>query len=172
MIVIRQCKYCGAKYNAEQRYLDRGQGLFCSISCSSSYHQAIKPKPEPNVFCALCQTPFYLNNSKQKNSRSGLFFCTRDHKDLAQRIGGIEAIMPPHYSDGMFINYRKLAFESLPNECAVCGWDECLEVLEVNHKDLNRSNNNVENLEILCPTHHQVFHFLDKSGRWASRSGL
>lgn len=78
--------------------------------------------------------------------------------------------MPPHYGTGSSLDYRKLAFESLPNQCAVCGWSDYLEVLEVNHKDLNRNNNSIENLEILCPTHHQVFHYLDGSGRWSGNS--
>lgn len=168
MKVTRNCDFCSKEYQAEQRYLNRGQGRFCSKVCAGQSMWADKPSPVDNVFCSLCSVDFYLNESKKKSSKSGLFFCCRDHKDKAQRVGGIEAIMPPHYSrDGVKKDYRETAFENLSNECIVCGWNDYLEVLEVNHKDLDRSNNTLENLEILCPTHHQVFHFLDRSGRWA-----
>jgi hypothetical protein len=171
MIVSRPCDFCQADYQAESRYLSRGQGRFCSRSCSAKGRNRVKP--EPNVECALCRTWFHLTESKKKGSKSGLFFCSREHKDQAQRIGGIEAIMPPHYGTGNgSYDYRKRAFDNLPNECKVCGWNDYPEVLEVNHKDVNRSNNNLSNLEILCPTHHQVFHFLDGSGRWAHKRDL
>lgn len=78
--------------------------------------------------------------------------------------------MPPHYGTGGGRNsYRKLAFDNLPNECAVCGWNQYSEVLEVNHIDVDRTNNTLNNLEILCPTHHQVFHYLDGSGKWTKK---
>lgn len=168
MSLTRDCDFCSKEYEAEQRYLNRGQGLFCSQICAGKAKWAGKSTPEHNVFCSFCNESFYLSNSRQKRSKSGLFFCCREHKDKAQKLGGIKEIMPPHYgaANGLYA-YRKLAFDNLPNECAVCGWDEYPEVLEVNHKDLNRANNIIKNLEILCPTHHQVFHFLDRSGRWS-----
>jgi hypothetical protein len=170
-MITRNCNNCQEPYEADPRYIKRGQGLFCSRSCSSSFNatKRFEEQTKPNVFCAFCTEPFYLNPSKQKNSKSGLFFCSREHKDSAQRLGGIEEIMPNHYGTSNIPSYRKRAFRELPNECAVCKWSEYPEVLEVNHKDLNRSNEAIENLEILCPTHHQVFHYLDGSGRWANR---
>lgn len=54
-----------------------------------------------------------------------------------------------------YSNYRRTAFETYPHCCAVCGWDEDLEVLEVHHIDENRHNNQVSNLIILCPTCHK-----------------
>ncbi|MEK6860574.1 MAG: HNH endonuclease signature motif containing protein [Nanoarchaeota archaeon] len=50
--------------------------------------------------------------------------------------------------------YRQKAFKYLSKACAICGYDT-EEVLEVHHKDGNRKNNNIDNLEILCPTHHK-----------------
>jgi hypothetical protein len=53
----------------------------------------------------------------------------------------------------------------------MCGYDKHPEVLEVNHKDIDRTNNSVENLEILCPTCHEEFHFLTVTGKWRLRKG-
>jgi 5-methylcytosine-specific restriction endonuclease McrA len=53
------------------------------------------------------------------------------------------------------INYRKLAFEHYPPICAYCGFG-IPEILEVAHLDGNRSNNDMQNLIILCPNCHKM----------------
>jgi hypothetical protein len=57
------------------------------------------------------------------------------------------------------VNYRKLAFEHYPPVCAHCGFG-IADVLEVCHIDCRRTNNNISNLVILCPTCHKM-HDLD-----------
>ena len=57
------------------------------------------------------------------------------------------------------INYRKLAFQHYDPVCAHCGFG-IKDVLEVAHIDCNRSNNNIDNLVILCPNCHKM-HDLD-----------
>lgn len=57
------------------------------------------------------------------------------------------------------INYRKLALEKYPPVCAHCGFG-IVDVLEVCHIDCQRTNNDVTNLVILCPTCHKM-HDLD-----------
>lgn len=163
--MIRHCKLCDQEYLAENRYLRRGQGLFCSMNCSAKYNASKRPKAEPNCVCALCGKNFYKSTSKQGASKSGLFFCCRSHKDLAQRIGGIEEIQPPHYNNGES-NYRTIAFRSYPSHCNRCAWDKHPEILVVHHQDLDRSNNMVSNLEILCPNCHEAHHFLTSTGKW------
>jgi len=53
------------------------------------------------------------------------------------------------------VNYRRLAFEHYPPICAFCGFG-IPEVLEVAHVDGDRSNDEIENLVILCPTCHKM----------------
>lgn len=79
------------------------------------------------------------------------------------------------------VNYRKLAFAQYPPVCAHCGFG-IPDVLEVCHLDCQRSNNDVVNLVILCPTCRKM-HDLDlistetictmrdrpKQVRWAKR---
>ncbi len=57
------------------------------------------------------------------------------------------------------INYRKLAFDNYLPICSFCGFG-VKSVLEVAHLDGNRSNNELKNLAILCPTCHRM-HDLD-----------
>lgn len=167
--LTRTCDYCQKPYLAESRYLNRGQGRYCSQSCSAV---AIGLKNrvihEPNLECALCGIAFYRQPSHQVKSKSGLFFCCRAHKDEAQRIDGLKEIHPDHY--GSTQRYRDIAFRLYPHCCARCGYDKHPEILEVNHKDVDRSNNAAENLEILCPNCHEEFHFTTQTGKWGPRN--
>lgn len=54
-------------------------------------------------------------------------------------------------------SYRKIAFDVYPHKCARCGYENIL-ALEVHHKDKNRNNNSIENLEILCCNCHTIKH--------------
>lgn len=56
------------------------------------------------------------------------------------------------------VNYRKLAFEHYKDRlfCAHCGFG-IPDVLEVAHLDCQRSNNDISNLVLLCPTCHKMF---------------
>lgn len=108
------------------------------------------------VRCAYCGKVFMKSLSKLENSKSGLYFCCREHKDLAQRIESGEdfvEIRPSHYNIGA--NYRQKALREKPNKCFVCGWNEDIDILEVHHIDEDRTHNQLENLMILCPICHR-----------------
>ena len=114
------------------------------------------------IKCAYCGKEFERLTSRLVNSKSGLYFCCREHKDLAQKLESgeqFEAIRPEHfgsYVDGATSNsaYRRSAFYVYPHKCAICGWDEDEDILQVHHIDENRKNGKIENLIILCPTCH------------------
>lgn len=169
-VVEKICEFCGKEFLASKGEVKRGYGRFCTRSCSSR-----RPRPQTRnrvkLKCALCKKEFERMASKKNNSKSGLFFCKRKCKDKAQRIqGGIKEIQPPHYKTGYF-SYRNLAFRNFPNKCNRCGYNKIPEILQVHHKDCNRSNNNLSNLEILCSRCHDEYHFLTKTAKWSSRNG-
>ena len=110
------------------------------------------------VKCAYCGKDFDKKISSLSNSKSGLYFCCREHKDLAQRIESgqiFSSLRPSHYGKDIIMNYRKTAFEVYPHKCFICGWDEDEDILEVHHLNENHSDNRVENLRIICPTCHR-----------------
>lgn len=72
---------------------------YCSKDC---YYKSRQSKAL--VKCAACEKEFYKKPSSLKQSKSGLFFCTRKCKDKSQRIGGIEEIMPDHYKKYDILN--------------------------------------------------------------------
>ena len=151
------CRTCLHSFSAQIREINRGNGIYCSAKCSSNRPRTPK---QPNHKCSRCTKLFYRPKSKsdERQTKHGFLFCSRKCKDNSQRIGGIKEIQPKHYGTST-ADYRALAFANLLNQCARCGFDKHLKVLEVHHKDRNRSNNQLENLEILCPTCHTIEHF-------------
>lgn len=127
--------------------------LFCP-QCKEEYYA-----PRLKTICAYCGKPIDRSSARAKNSKSGLYFCCREHKNLSQRISSgavFDVLRPEHYGVTESRNtYRKNAFAYYSNECANCGWNEDPDVLEVHHIDENRSHNKLENLIILCPTCHK-----------------
>ena len=165
--VRRTCETCGKPFNAPKREVARGNGRFCSLRCSA---RRPRTNPEPNCRCALCGKLFYRAPSKLGKSNSGLRFCCREHKDAAQKIGGIEAIQPPHYGTGKDSDaYRAVAFAHLPHRCVQCGYKRIPAVLHVHHKDGDKGNNDLSNLELRCPTCHVEWHYLHRphKGPWS-----
>lgn len=113
-------------------------------------------KNKVKVSCAYCGKEFLRAPSKLTKSKSGLYFCCREHKDLAQRIESgsqFSPMRPDHFDNGK-ADYRKSAFRHYEHKCAVCGYEEDERILQVHHRDENRENNSLDNLVILCPNCH------------------
>ena len=156
-----ECEVCGKECWVPKHVL--GVKRFCSKACMNQSHRVA-------VECAFCKKSFTKPVGRLgRGSKSGLQFCSRECKDAAQRIdSGFDVLHPPHYKTGAR-EYRAKAFRELPHACNRCGWDKYPEVLQVHHKDRDRNNANRENLEILCPTCHEVEHLLTESGRYTTR---
>jgi len=167
---LRNCLYCDTPFNSPMKEIRRGNGRFCSIACARKYRWQNTEKPVPNVICALCGIALYKSMSKQKKSKSGLFFCSRQCKDEGQKT--IKEIQPAHYNTASGIHgYRALYLQHKQIDyCELCGYCKIPEILEVHHKDRNRRNNSITNLQLLCPTCHNEIHYLTNSGRfWHSK---
>jgi predicted nucleic acid-binding Zn-ribbon protein len=165
----RNCLNCGTRFQASLRELRRGNAKFCSLRCSSQYNTKRRPRKLKQFTCAHCGKNFFRKPSSEKNSKSGLMFCSKTCKDRAQRIDGCPELHPAHYGVGKYVKYRDRALKNLPHRCSKCGYDTHPTVLEVHHRDGDRLNNSISNLQFLCPTCHAVHHFLTKTGKWADK---
>lgn len=110
-----------------------------------------KPKAEKiEKTCLCCGTMF---RTEPRTTREQVV-CSRACSNTHFRSGPNNG----NFIDG-YSGYRAKAFHQKPNECSRCGYKENTAALEVHHKDHNRSNNDIENLIILCANCHAITHW-------------
>lgn len=169
------CLKCNKEFDVQLREVNRGNGKYCSRTCSSKVNIGKQFSKREEVSCSnpkctnkVALTEYRLKRRKD-SSKSGLIFCSRKCKEFCQSLKSpIEDLKLPHYGKGAF-DYRKLALENKPHLCEKCGYNKIPQILEVHHKDRNRNNNSILNLEILCPNCHDEQHYLTNSGKWLKR---
>ena len=170
--LTKNCLHCNKEFQANLRDINKGNGKYCSISCSSAYRKGKTKIQEPNCECSFCSKLIYKSPSKLKISKSGFIFCSRTCKDQAQKIENLNIfrdMVPDHY--GSSTDYRSICFRTKPMICEDCGYQEVSEILEVHHIDCNRDNNDITNLKVLCPTCHAITHFKTKTGKYQKNGG-
>lgn len=155
----RLCNQCGQPITHNKR----SQAKYCGRECFQlAYNMQRKEAKKHNVQCAWCSMSLWrkqsdLTRSIAKHGRV-ILFCGRQCFYAAKRLEGIQEIHPPHYGTSSAVNYRQLAFDAYDRRCVRCGYDVNELALDVHHKDHNHSNNDVQNLEILCCNCHMIEH--------------
>ena len=150
---IYKCDYCNDDFKKQKRFAEGSpREHYCSLECFTESEENNK---YVKISCAHCHVIFRKLKSRLTGSKSGLYFCSREHKDLGQKY--IKEIQPAHYGTGTK-KYRVYALNKLVNECNRCKYSANLAALHVHHKDRNRNNNELDNLEILCANCHSIEH--------------
>lgn len=150
---IGKCDLCGKKFRIATKTFNlkmrTGEKFFCSKECYKKFRRA----GIIATTCGTCGKDMEVPEKRLKESKSGKVFCSKSCSASytnSLRTGETH----PNFKEGKF-SYRKLAFSIYEHKCAVCGWDEDEDVLEVHHIDENRSHNHKDNLIILCPICHK-----------------
>jgi 5-methylcytosine-specific restriction endonuclease McrA len=78
----------------------------------------------------------------------------------ARCIGISKSMQGKGYKNGAH-GFRKRALEHYGCKCQKCGYDKYVSVLDVHHKDYDRTNNELDNLEVLCVRCHIEKHIED-----------
>lgn len=113
------------------------------------------------IVCPQCSTVFHVrkrSKTRYCSSRCGALASATKREQSRPRI----TMASPDLQ-------RKRVWESRAHQCEDCGYDEHPEVLEVHHLNENRKDGQDANLKLLCPTCHEVRHFLRKTGRYWRR---
>lgn len=149
---------CGGKFELVTHYITRRIPVMVRcVDCGGEYpmrpstimYKGNKVKPCPNcskplVICDYCGKEFRKRRTEIERTEHSYcsINCRNRALNDATRVSTIN-------------NYRDVAFANYEHKCAVCGWDEDADILEVHHIDENREHNELENLVILCPICHR-----------------
>ena len=152
-VICNGCKNPFLKEKKKVTYFKKKNpnwNFYCTNDCYKSYLTN-----SMEVECQSCFKKIKKRKSELNKNKSGKYYCS---KSCACRENNKNRDYKTHtnYNNGGS-TYRKRALDYYGSECRICGYD-IEEVLEVHHKDENRENNDIENLDVLCPTHHTEYH--------------
>lgn len=135
MKIDKNCKFCNTIFKADKREINRGNALFCSLSCASSYNSSLRSTILH--ICKHCGRDF---NSQSNYSR----YCSKSCKLKNYRLN--------KKSGNSYDQELELVLRSYP--CEICSWNECTR--DVHHIiPVSKGGKNLlTNLITLCPNHH------------------
>lgn len=152
-IKCEQCRKYFKKYAHHLKYNKlNGHKTFCSTTCSNEYK-----KTGILIKCANCEKQVWKTKAVLKRSKSGKYFCSKHCATIVNNTVYKSAENNPNWAGGNS-SYRKIALNAYGSFCRVCNYS-IEAILEVHHIDGNRKNNKLENLMVLCPTHHKEIEY-------------
>ncbi|WP_394999040.1 hypothetical protein [Acinetobacter sp.] len=156
--ITATCSQCGKSTEKQVKYynyaIKRGHKLFCSIICNN------ENKLRSRICnCAQCDKSITKPFSALAKSQSGNTFCDRTCATIFNNTFYKSGKNHANFKHGRSGYRNKVEIA----KCNRCGYNKYIEILQVHHRDRDRSNNKVENLEVLCPNCHQVEHHILKS---------
>ena len=144
-----RCAVCNKEYEIElKRYnqkIKENTAFYCSNECRT-HKGSILCK------CANCGKEVWRTKSQYNRSKTGNIYCSRSCATTKNNTLFKSGENHPSYKGN---DYRQKAFEHFEHQCVVCGYNEDVRILEVHHIDENHSNNELNNLCILCPNCHR-----------------
>lgn len=139
------------KYNYNRK---AGFRIFCSRECSNNYRKILAGTLK---ICAHCGKQIFKYNKEISKSKTGNVYCSRSCSAANNNKLFKKWKNHPSYRNGAS-RYRQLKLDSVESpKCERCGFDNII-ALEVHHKDRNRENNDLSNLEVLCCNCHTLEH--------------
>lgn len=143
---VSRCHQCSKEFEVGHYHTKTAK--YCSRAC---YQAAMKGRGHVEFECEWCSKIFRGSPSRVGKKK----FCSSECYGASKRR-----------MDAPGAKYRKWAFENYPHECERCGYNEVPGILVVHHRDRDRTNHKLENLQILCPTCHEAEHYLYGDGRF------
>ncbi len=141
-----KCIICGKGIYRRPFEIEKNKNkFFCSASC-----YGINCRKE--IHCLSCGKKILSGFGKRTCSRA----CANKYRTgIKYHIGSPRDKVKSQY----FLKARLLKVRGL--KCERCSYDK-YKILQVHHKDRNRDNNDLNNLELICPNCHYEEHILKK----------
>ena len=145
------CDNCSVEFDKKPNHVARSKHNFCSRKCFGEFN-----KITHIVKCDECNSDVEKRQSDitKSNKRNGLLFCNKTCAGLYRR-----GEQSGNWKGGTQ-DYRKNALDHYGAVCEECGYQEYAQVIEVHHRDHDRENNDLKNLQVLCPTCHRIEHLV------------
>ncbi len=146
-----KCVICGKAIYKRPCEIEKNSGrVFCNNAC---YGIACRKE----IPCVVCGKLILSKLNKKTCSRA----CANKHRaGIQYKINRPKDKVKSQRS----LKIRLLDYRG--GKCERCDYAK-YEILQVHHKDKNRGNNELENLELICPNCHTEEHYLEKS--WLNR---
>jgi len=148
----QKCKICGKEFYIKPFHAEKGWGKFCSIRCRSEGQ-----KKGVWVKCKYCGKKIYRTPRDFKKAKSKSFFCSVSCHCSWENKNVRCGVNSPNWVAGEAAYRDLMRRYKVPLKCNKCGISD-ERVLMVHHKDGNRKNNSLENLERLCCNCHAIVH--------------
>lgn len=132
------CQTCGNEFTHIASRASKAK--YCGTKC---YYKAMNNKGSVEYTCLHCSKKFMDSPSHKRK------YCS-----VACTNKTTKANWNPAFST---VRKAMLARDLL-NKCERCGYDAEPKILGVHHKDRDRKNNALSNLEVLCPNCHSLEH--------------
>lgn len=148
------CKQCSKICQKQEKHvsfaLKNKNNLFCSLRCASDFRKTII-----TIECTTCKIKVNKRPCELKKSKSGLFYCSKScaikNNNTIHRSGR----QNPNWKDGTRRHYRRKALSEYGHKCSNtnCPFKNVevdVRMLDVDHIDSDRNNNDISNLQVLC----------------------
>lgn len=141
------CSTCNKSIYRRPIEIERSKGrAFCSMVCYGIACRNENP-------CLVCGKPILAKFNKKTCSRG----CANTHRTgINYKIGRPKDIVKSQKS----LKVRLL--DARGSKCERCSYSK-YEILQIHHKDRDRKNNDLKNLELICPNCHYEEHYLGNS---------
>lgn len=136
--VARDCVICGKEFEHISSRCNKAK--YCSRKC---YYKAQHLKGTIIYRCHHCERKFRGAPSHKRK------YCSRGCVRKANH-----RIWKPSFS---FVR-KAMEARGLIVRCERCGYDKEPRILGIHHRDRNPRNNNLSNLEVICPNCHSLEH--------------
>lgn len=140
------CKQCGTEKWKRKSLLKQSPDTFCSSQCLSEYKRT-----GSILICEFCSQKFYRARAA---SRGAAVYCSRSCSNSANNSKYKSGPNHPSWKGGER-SYRDRALSCYGTLCmsSACPFREKevpVQMLDVDHIDGDRSNNDLGNLQVLC----------------------
>ena len=152
--VEKTCVICGSNFFCTRHRTSVAK--YCSKKC---YNKAMRSVGSVELKCEVCGK-IYLRSPSHAHFKTKT--CSLKCRGIATRTSS------PAYGSQNVSKWLKR--RGLMTCCAKCGYSAVPEVLVVHHLDRDHLNNEIKNLQVLCPTCHAVEHLKEQQSGWSHTS--